>query len=392
MLTHLFKLIWNKKKHNFLLIIEMLASFLVMFAVFTLLINYYQHYKAPMNFEYKDVWAVTFEKPQEVTGTDSLVMIYDALKRTLTALPEVEGVSMMSTNSPFSMTTSSITLEYGKIKTNVYQYFTEDDFARIMGVTMQAGRWFSKTDDGAKIMPIVINTTMKKQFFGEENPMGKLLGKAPDQFRVIGVVNTLKEKGDYAAPEMGIYRRPDSSAYNWMHRMMVKVRPSANNATFESRFAKVFASSLKNSNVEIEHLTDKRVTKNNMTLVPLLTMLIIAGFLLINVALGLFGVLWYNISKRKSEIGLRRALGATGPAISLQMVSEALVLSTLAVVVGVFFAIQFPLMNVFDLSASVYFQGIILAVVFIYVLVIICAFYPGRQAANIYPAVALHEE
>ena len=74
------------------------------------------------------------------------------------------------------------------------------------------------------------------------------------------------------------------------------------------------------------------------------------------------------------------------------MVSEALVLSTLALMVGVFFAIQFPLLNVFDLPANVYFKGMILSVVFIYSLVIICAFYPGRQAADIYPAVALHEE
>lgn len=392
MLTHLFKLIWNKKKHNFLLIIEMLASFLVMFAVFTLLVNYYQHYKAPMNFAYKDVWAVTYEKPRGVKDKDSLRTVYENLKTTLTALPEVEGVSIMSSNSPFSMTTSSNMIAYGKMKTSVHQYFTEDNFASVMGVTIQAGRWFSKVDDGAKIMPVVINTTMKEYFLGEENALGKVLGQAPDQFRVIGVVKTLKEKGDYAAPEMGIYRRADSASYDWLHRMMVKVRPDANNATFESHFAKVFANSLKNSNVEIEHLTDKRVTKNNLTLVPLLAMLIIACFLLINVALGLFGVLWYNISKRKSEIGLRRALGATGPAISLQMVSEALVLSTLAVMVGVFFAIQFPLLNVFDLPTNVYIKGIVLAVIFIYVLVIICAFYPGRQAANIYPAVALHEE
>ena len=33
MIKHLFKLIWNKKKQNFLMIIEMFVSFLVIFAV-----------------------------------------------------------------------------------------------------------------------------------------------------------------------------------------------------------------------------------------------------------------------------------------------------------------------------------------------------------------------
>jgi putative ABC transport system permease protein len=118
----------------------------------------------------------------------------------------------------------------------------------------------------------------------------------------------------------------------------------------------------------------------------------VAGFLIINVALGLFGVLWYNINKRKGEIGLRRAVGATGNSILWQLVGEAIVLSTLSLILGSFFAIQFPLLNVFDLQANIYITAIGLAILFIYVLVVACAIYPGKQAAAIYPAVALHEE
>lgn len=127
-------------------------------------------------------------------------------------------------------------------------------------------------------------------------------------------------------------------------------------------------------------------------LVPMIIGLIVAGFLIINVSLGLFGVLWYNINKRRGEIGLRRAVGATGNAVSKQLVSEALVLATFSLIIGLFFAIQFPILNVFNLQSGVYVQAIVLAVLFIYILVLLCAFYPGRQAAAIYPAVALHEE
>jgi putative ABC transport system permease protein len=73
-------------------------------------------------------------------------------------------------------------------------------------------------------------------------------------------------------------------------------------------------------------------------------------------------------------------------------VSEALLLSTIALVVGCFFAVQFPLLNVFDMPPGVYLTAIGLSVLFIYVLVMICSFYPGKQAAAIYPAVALHED
>jgi putative ABC transport system permease protein len=108
--------------------------------------------------------------------------------------------------------------------------------------------------------------------------------------------------------------------------------------------------------------------------------------------MGLFGVLWYNISRRKAEIGLRRAIGASGNNIVLQIVSETLVLSTFSLIIGSFFAIQFPLLNVFDLPAGVYISALVLAILFIYALVIICAIYPGKQASNILPAVALHED
>jgi putative ABC transport system permease protein len=46
---------------------------------------------------------------------------------------------------------------------------------------------------------------------------------------------------------------------------------------------------------------------------------------------------------------LRRAVGATEASVSKQLVCEALVLSTFALIIGSFFAVQFPLLNVFDL-------------------------------------------
>ena len=149
---------------------------------------------------------------------------------------------------------------------------------------------------------------------------------------------------------------------------------------------------MKNSNVEIEHLLNKRTNKNYFTLVPMIVLLIVAGFLIVNVALGLFGVIWYNINKRRAEIGLRRAIGASGKSVSSQLVSESMILATLSLIIGIFFAIQFPLLNVFDLPADVYITAIILSILFIYLLVFLCSLYPGRQAAAIYPAVALHEE
>jgi putative ABC transport system permease protein len=135
-----------------------------------------------------------------------------------------------------------------------------------------------------------------------------------------------------------------------------------------------------------------RDARNRVTYIPMIIFIIIASFLIINVALGLFGVLWYNISKRKSEIGLRRAIGASGVSVSYQLVAEAIILATISLGLGCFFAVQFPLLNVFNIPSSVYIIAILLSILFIYVLVLFCSLYPGRQAAAIRPAIALHEE
>lgn len=255
------------------------------------------------------------------------------------------------------------------------------------------GRWFSKQDAVAKNKPIIINASLKETLFGKENAEGKLIGDNDDKnkMKVIGVVEDVKVKGDYVPSGNAVYQRLDTNSFHWLGKILINVKPNAD-AAFESRLYKTMANHMKNSNVEIEHLANKRTSINYFALVPMIVLLIVACFLIINVALGLFGVLWYNINKRRGEIGLRRAVGATGKSISAQLVFESLILATLSLIIGSFFAVQFPLLNVFDLPAGVYLTALVLSILFIYLLVFMCSIYPGKQAASIYPAVALHEE
>lgn len=400
MFRHLFKLIWNKKKQNFLLIMEMLISFMVMFAVFTLLVFCYYNYRQPMGFNYENVWTVSFTPPENIKRADSVEMFHNALKKQLMSMPEVKAVSFCGSNVPFSMSTHNTKVSTKSNRdAESFVYNVEGTYKDVLGLHMLEGRWFSKADISYKYIPVVISKNLKEQLFGTDDAIGKIIGEpdfstpssaSVDRYRVIGVADNIKDKGEYHAIENGLYMQPDSLWNNWSGNMVIKVTQDAD-AAFESKLFKTLSNTIGTS-IEIEHLDKKLANINKVMLVPLIITSVIAGFLIINVALGLFGVLWYNINKRKGEIGLRRAVGATGHAVSRQLVSESLVLSTLSLMVGFFFAIQFPLLNVFDLSASIYITAIVLAIVFIYLLVFICSVYPGRQAAAIYPATALHED
>jgi putative ABC transport system permease protein len=394
MFKHLFKLIWNKKKQNFLLMSEMFVSFLVMFAVFTLLVYYYNNYKKPMGLDYKNVWIINYNNSYKTGSTDSLDLYYETLKRTIKSLPQVQEVSSTADNTPFTqnMNTTGIMFNNRRID-GVNQYMVDDNYMAVLKMQLLAGRWFNKADAITKDRLIVINSDLEEKLFGNGNAVGKLIGSYDNKskMKVIGVVQALKMKGDYAPSGIGMYMRTDTGSYRWLGKMIIKVTPDAD-ATFEGKLYKLLANYMRNSDVEIEHLSEKRTSINYFTLVPMIVLLIVACFLVINVALGLFGVMWYNINKRRGEIGLRRAIGASGQSVSSQLVYESLILATLSLIVGTFFAVQFPLLNLFDLPASVYIVAMIFSIIFIYLLVFICSLYPGKQAAAIYPAVALHED
>lgn len=390
MFRHLFKLIWNKKKQNFLMITEMFVSFLVIFALFSMMVFYYHNYKQPMGFDYDDVWVVNYSLPQNIQSSDSVMLFGTTIKQVLHSMPQIKNASFSGANIPFAMSSSNSQTSYkgNKVLTNIYQ--SEVEYAKVLNMHLVDGRWFSEGDNISKIPPIVINEKLKEELFGKENAIGKILGTDADRLKIIGVVQSVKDKGDYEPVEDGMYQLMDTNWYKRSNTILLKVQPGTD-AAFESKLFKSLSNAI-GSSIEIEHLDKKLVSKNKFMLVPAIIAVIVAAFLIINVALGLFGVLWYNISKRRSEIGLRRAVGATGNSVSKQLVGEALVLSTFALIIGSFFAAQFPLLNVFDLPASVYVIAMLLAIAFIYLLVIICALYPGKQAAAIYPAVALHEE
>ncbi|HVW97255.1 MAG TPA: ABC transporter permease [Mucilaginibacter sp.] len=393
MLKHLFKLIWNKKKQNFLLMSEMLVSFLVIFAVFSLMVYYYTNYKKPMGFDYQDLWVVGYNNTIDTKNTDSLDLFYETMKQEAMSMPQIADVSFCSDNIPFSNNQWSGDVHYKGATSNAENYSADDDYKNTMNLTMLEGRWFNKGDAAAKNQPVIISNELRDRLFGSEDPIGKLIGNDPKKLnmKVIGVIQAIKAGGDYASPRPAIYLRTDTGSYRYLGKMMVRVRPGTN-ADFEGRLYKTLSNYMKKSNVEIEHMANKRKSSNLFSLVPMIVTLIVACFLTINVALGLFGVMWYNINKRRGEIGLRRAIGATGQSVSSQLVSESMILTTLSLIIGVFFAVQFPLLNVFNLAASIYLIAMILAVIFIYLLVLVCSLYPGKQAAAIYPAVALHEE
>ena len=319
-------------------------------------------------------------------------MFRESVRQVVLSTKQVEDVTYTTVNIPYSGNGFNGAVKHGSNQTYANMYITEDNYANILRLKVLEGRWFSRNDDVAKEKPAIINESLKKELFGKGDALGKIIEtENSGRTKIIGIVPDTKHESEAEAPPPGLYLRMDTGNMRNHILMLVKVKPGADPA-LESKIHKTLSNIMRDGNIEIQHLTDMRYERNRMMRVPFIIFIIIATFLIINVALGIFGVLWYNINKRKGEIGLRRAVGASGWAISWQLVAEAVLLATLSLILGSFFAIQFPLMKTFNLPAENYITAFIFSILFIYGLVILCSLYPGKQAAAIYPAEALHED
>ena len=95
MTRHLLKLVWNRKRTNALLIVEIFFSFLVVFAVGTLAAYFMDSYRRPLGFTWKDLWVARIDMQQvsDDTFTQEQVDLFARLLKEVQLLDEVEAVA-----------------------------------------------------------------------------------------------------------------------------------------------------------------------------------------------------------------------------------------------------------------------------------------------------------
>ena len=189
-------------------------------------------------------------------------------------------------------------------------------------------------------------------------------------------------------------------------QICLRVSPSADK-DFEERFTKemreqlmlgpYFMSSLKS--------IDKNARITNWPTDDLNGIYAITAFLILNIFLGIIGTFWYRTQARRSEVGLRLALGSTRWGVKKLIFGETLLLLFIASIVGVNICINIghtellelldiPIANRMDagIGNEQEFINYALAFGLLAVISLIAVWYPARQAAKIPPAEALRDE
>jgi len=387
MIKHVIKLIWNKKGSNSLMMLEIFLSFIVLFFVMAFVLYNFQIINKPLGFETENKWMISLDKIPQMDSALAVITLQN-LRQNLLSEDEIKGVTFTQHMAPFIKNSwCNRSNENGFQMTGCF-VFADLDFKDVLEINVKKGRWFNEDDTDAKPHPVLVNQKFIDDHYPNK-PMIDSIFLFDDPHKIVGIIEEYKHRSEFEEPQpIIIYlRKFTENRYN----VILDMQPGTS-ASYEEKLANIVSTSTKTDGSVIESLEKKRTEDGRTSWIMIMALLFICGFLCLNVALGLFGVLWHNISKRKSEIGLRQALGANTTEISKQFMLEVLVLTGSALLIGVFFAVQVPLLNVTEFEDGIFYKAIVLACLIILTLVFLCALFPSLQAAKITPANSLHED
>lgn len=389
-----------------LLILELFVSFIALFIILLFTISCINNAQNPLGFNYKRVNLIGFQVPN-----DEYEVIDKNLKeiyKYLNIHPDIEAQGILSSSfffqsgyrNPFNdLKYKKDVISAGKITSML----ADDNVRKILDIKMIDGRWFSKEDNASKNRPCIISTSLKEMLMGKNNAIGEKIEYCEQQCIVVGVCSDFKHKGEYSDYENIIIVRNTQeesvqyetwdcmSGSNCGNNNLVKFSKNAPLSIQEEIIKSVY-SKYPGYSIKFDSLEKKHNSYLQRTWIPLISIFCVVLFLFINVLFGLFGISWYKTSQRKSEIGLRMAIGATRRKIYWQFVNEMLIITTLGVIPGVIVAAQFPLLNILEVTSGVFVISILSAAIVVYLLVVLCAIIPSARAAKIQPAIALREE
>ena len=396
MIRHLLKLVWNRKRANALIVAEICISFLVVFGVIAGAVTFASGWNDPLGFEWSNVWDVRMDF--DVDGRQKAPQeLHDAVMRMLTevrSFPEVASAAIANT-PPYAFSTSNGIRSIDGRTVNMTMDDVTDDFAEVMQMKVIRGRFFNADDDAAQFHPIVIDANAARDIFGTVDAVGKKMEEGETEYsQVVGVVEPYRKDGEMSLPmNMVFYRTSTTGKYGRLgSHIVVRVHPGTP-AGFEEQLAARLQQVAPKMSFRIRHMDAMRRNALRTRLTPLVFGAIVGLFLISMVALGLTGVLWQNVTRRTRELGLRRALGATGSAVHRQILIEVALLATIAVAAGAIVIAQLPILGVFAIiSKSAYTTGFVGALATIYGLTVLCGLYPSWLASRLQPADALRYE
>jgi putative ABC transport system permease protein len=272
------------------------------------------------------------------------------------------------------------------------------DYFQTMQIPLLAGREFNAHDDRHAPHVVVINQTLARKFFPNENPIGKHIkpgmsgGKNDSMCEIIGVVGDVKHRRLWLPDDPESYVPYDQNSIGGMY---IVVRSGGDPMMLLPAIrAQVLAMDAELPVYKAQRMEEYVATSVAQRRFTSLLCAIFAGAGLVLAVVGLFGVMSYSVAQRTHEIGVRVAVGAAKTDILRLILGEGMGITLAGVGVGLLGAIALSGVvksQLFGVQANdpLTFMGV---VVVLGLVALLACYIPARRATRVDPMVALRYE
>jgi predicted permease len=270
-------------------------------------------------------------------------------------------------------------------------YVVTPGYLRTMGMQLREGRDFSWHDTAKSRRVVIINQAAARYHWPDQDSVGRIALVGGQEARVIGVISNVRESSveEASSPEMYLpmtQAGPEGAELVVRSRLPLNALQSSVMRTLRSLNPGQPATTFR----PIQEIVDHAISPRRFFVV-LVSSFAALGVLL--ASLGIYGVMSYSVTRRKQEIGIRMALGATGPRVQFAVLADALRMAFIGVVLGTLGA----------LAAAKWIASLLYgtkprdpatfaAMILLLMLVALVASYiPARRASRLDPMIALRD-
>lgn len=417
MLKHITQIIWNERKHNIGVWIELFLVSLLLWYIVDYVTFFVSKYNEPLGFDTEHTYIMNLgelnsksaEFVQENSTISKAQQLYTILDR-IKLNPMIEAASFSYFSSPHIGSNSSLNIFRDTLQTRQYNLvrMVTPDFFKVFkyeSVNGSSDELVQALERGEFVIPIDVAQELFKE---NESPIGKQISFSKEEdagkFTVGAVSKTVRYDNFSNWNNYVAYTLDNQMIENFSNQWVVfleicvRVKPDED-YEFIDRFREQMSEQFRVGNFylnTIKYIPANKEEYQRSRIKDLKIRGFVAFFLLINIFLGITGTFWFRTQYRRGEIGVRIAMGESRKGLLRMFFTEGLLLLTFAMIpamlVFAFITNAEILVESSAFTIGRYFIGFGITYILLALMILLGIWFPARKAVKVSPADALRDE